>query len=564
MHRFGHTVLIWAVLGAVLLGCTTPPPRRDPGAPGTEPAQGASQPKKISTAMMGNPASPYVGVVTGSGGNIRGHDGFEQLVAVGMTMPDDRGALRPFLAEAVPSIENGLWRVLSDGGMETTWKIREGARWHDGTPITVDDFLFTIRVFQDRELVFPRNPAYDLVRNIEAPDQRTVTVLWNRPFIEADDLFTMPPLPKHLLERPYLEEKARFTNLPYWSDEFVGTGPYRLAEWVRDSHAVLRANDTYVLGRPKIEEIVVRFIPDENAFIANILANNVDVTLAKSLTLEQTLEIREQWRDGRVEVTLETAMKIWPQFLNPNPTVVGDVRFRRAMLHGINRQQMVDSFMSGLSQIAHSVLLPWEAEFDEVQSTVVKYDYDTRRAVQLIESIGLTRGSDGFFRDAAGQRISVEISATADDQNTKPMFAVADDWQRIGVGVEPVVIAPQRARDREYRATFPAFTLQGGASGVTRLKELHSSQARVPENNYTGGNYSRYMNAEFDAALERFTSTIPRRERVDALREVVRHMTDQLNMMNLFYAAATTMMHNRMRNAGRAPSWNAQEWDVAS
>jgi ABC-type transport system substrate-binding protein len=182
----------------------------------------------------------------------------------------------------------------------------------------------------------------------------------------------------------------------------------------------------------------------------------------------------------------------------------------------------------------------------------------------MIESIGYTRASDGFFRDGRGQRLSVELSATADDQNTKPLYAVSDDWQRIGVAVDTVSIPRQRASDREYRATFPAFTLQGGGSGVGRLKELHSSQARVPENNYTGGNYSRYSNPEFDAHIERFTSTIPRRERMDALRQVVGHMTDQLSMMNLFYAASTTMVHNRMQNAGRTPSWNAQEWDLAS
>ena len=100
--------------------------------------------------------------------------------------------------------------------------------------------------------------------------------------------------------------------------------------------------------------------------------------------------------------------------------------------------------------------------------------------------------ADGFFRDAGGQKLSVEINATSEDQNTKPMFAVADYWQRIGVGVETVVIPIQRQRDAEYRATFPAFNLSGGASGVAAIKGQHGSQARLPETRYTGNNYSRY------------------------------------------------------------------------
>ena len=58
----------------------------------------------------------------------------------------------PVLAEAIPSFENGLWKVFPDGQMETTWKIREGARWHDGTPFTSGDVLFTSKLEQDKEL----------------------------------------------------------------------------------------------------------------------------------------------------------------------------------------------------------------------------------------------------------------------------------------------------------------------------------------------------------------------------------------------------------------------------
>jgi ABC-type transport system substrate-binding protein len=167
-----------------------------------------------------------------------------------------------------------------------------------------------------------------------------------------------------------------------------------------------------------------------------------------------------------------------------------------------------------------------------------------------------------MFKDSSGQPLVVQISSTNEDQNTKPMFSVADYWQRVGVGVETVVIPIQRQRDREYRAIFPGFTLQGGGSGVAAIKNSHGSQARLPENNYTGSNYSRYQNPEFDALIDRYQSTIPHPERMEALRQVVRHMTDQLNMMNLYYATSSTMLSNRMVNAGRDPTWNVHQWDL--
>jgi ABC-type transport system substrate-binding protein len=99
---------------------------------------------------------------------------------------------------------------------------------------------------------------------------------------------------------------------------------------------------------------------------------------------------------------------------------------------------------------------------------------------------------------------------------------------------------------------------------VPALNGLHSSQARLPSNSYIGGNYSRYMVPEFDALLDRFHGTIPRAERADALRAVIQHMTENLNMINLHYSAATTMMHTRLTNVGkgRSPTWNVHEWDV--
>lgn len=554
------TGLCGLVLAVLAAGCASPD-----GAGSRQAAPAPAAPKRITTAMMGNPPGAFDRFIGGgSGGNIPGISGLEQLVTVGFSIANDKGARVPMLAEAVPSVENGLWKVLPDGRMETTWRIRQGAQWHDGTPFTSEDVLFTARVEQDRELPIPRNSAYEVIESIEAPDAQSVRVTWKKTYIEADQLWGNARLPKHIFEQVYPERKDAIVTMPYWTSEFVGTGPYKIRQWVRDSHAVLEANDAYALGRPKIDEIVVKFLADENAFMANILAGEVDVTLGKSITLEQTLSVRDQWREGHVEISGDTAMKVWPQFLNPNPAIVANVQFRKAMQHSMDRQQMVDTIMGGLSSIAHSQLLPTDREIAEVDSAIVKYEYDPRKAAQMIEGLGYTKGPDGFFRDGSGQRLQVEISATAEDQNTKPMFAVADGWQRMGVGVDAVVIPTQRQSDREYRANFPAFTLQGGGGGVASVDRFVSSQARLPERNYAGSNYSRYMNPEFDALVERFLSTIPWNERMQALRAVMHHMTDQLNVLSIYYAASTSMIGNRMVNVGPNPTWNAHEWDVKS
>jgi len=118
-----------------------------------------------------------------------------------------------------------------------------------------------------------RNIAYEAVERVEAPDPQTIVVHWKKPFIDADRMFSRQyafPLPKHLLEDPYNEDKPNVLQHPYWTTDYVGAGPFKLREFARGSHLILEANDRYLLGKPKIDEIEIRFIPDSNTLVANI------------------------------------------------------------------------------------------------------------------------------------------------------------------------------------------------------------------------------------------------------------------------------------------------------
>jgi len=82
-------------------------------------------------------------------------------------------------------------------------------------------------------------------------DARTLRVTWSGPYLEADRLFGFGhtvPLPRHLLERSYQEEKDSFLQHPYWGDQFVGAGPFKVREVAPARHYLLEANEQYVLG----------------------------------------------------------------------------------------------------------------------------------------------------------------------------------------------------------------------------------------------------------------------------------------------------------------------------
>jgi peptide/nickel transport system substrate-binding protein len=526
-------------------------------------------PKRITGVIFGEPASLHVALSPPQSGP----GSISALVGGSLTVADNQGVRRATVADAVPSDENGLWRVLPDGRMETTWRLRPGAQWHDGQPLTSADLLFTTRVERDPELPEFRSAAYDSVESVEALDAQQVLVRWKRPYVWADKMFGGTTdngggntIPAHLLEQTYQTSKGSFRELPYWTDPdtFVGFGPFKLREWVRGSHMLLEANDRYVAGRPKIDAIEIRFVFDDQTLMANLLANAVDVTLSTNLAIEQAVEMRDRWGGGRMLLENSSWIALYPQFINPTPPVVADLRFRRALLHAIDRQAMVDTIQGGLVPVAHSFVSPNDAEFRDTESAAVRYDYDPRRAAELLTEIGYARGADGAFRDQDGERLGLEARTTANPSiHTRAFFPVVDYLQQLGLGIDPVVIPAQRVNDLEYRTQQPSFELIRYPNGAENLYRLHSSQTPLPDNKYTGRNRSRYVNPAFDALIDRYHTTIPWPERTQVMRDIVHYISDQLLVMGLFYDARAYFISNRMQKVyGGSLTWNAEEWDV--
>jgi peptide/nickel transport system substrate-binding protein len=559
----------------LFVACTAAPApgERAAGDGGAGASRGA--PVRLAAAIRGLPPSMIALKTNRSVGSIPGLDAIEELLHAGLTHADEQAQMHAQLAEAVPTLENGLWRISPDGRMETTWRIRPDARWHDGTPVTTDDIRFGALIEQDTELGIPRPPVFDLIDQIDTPDARTVVVQWKQPYIEADALFgyiVAGPLPAHILEGPYRADKASFPAHPYWTTAYVGAGPYKLRDWVTDSHVVVVANDDYVLGRPKIDEIEVRFIVDHSALTANLLAGSVSMALGRSLvTVEQADAVRAQLPDFKTVTSFRSWYRLAPQFLNTDPPVVADARFRRALMHAVDRDALNDSFTGGQSAIAHTWVAPDTREYREIDASIVKYPYDPRRATQMVEALGYTRAADGLLVDGAGQRIRPTVwTTTRAELQPKIVLAIVDGWKQAGIDAEPNFIPPQQIGDREMRAQFPAFEMILGPNGLRAedVMRYHGSNTPLPENGFrVTGNNARYRNPEFDALLERYITTIPRAERIQTLGQIVRHQTEELTWMGLIYDVDVTLFSGRIANVrargDRATqAWNAHEWEL--
>jgi peptide/nickel transport system substrate-binding protein len=567
-RAFVLAVVIASVLAA---GCSPGASQR--GSEPSSPGQSAAK-KRLTAGMFSDPAGLHLEMTNpgGSTGSAPGLGELYQLVHAGASFYDDAEVLQPRLAERVPSAENGDWKISPDGRMETAWTLRNGVTWQDGTPLTAADFVFTIQVNQDKEIGIVNPAALDLVETVEAPDPRRVVVRWKSPFIEADQIFIpglAMPLPKHLLEEPFKEDKARFLSLPYWRDAFVGAGPYRIQGWHPGSHVVLTANDAYLLGRPKIDEIEIRFISDLNAVIANLLSGAIEKPIGRGLRIEHVLQIRDMTDQIRVAVgdTKGGVLPMYPQFIDTNPTIIKNAEFRKALMTAIDRKEMDDTINFGLGGIADSWLQPDKPEYAAVKDRIVRYPLDPRRATEMIQTLGYAKGGDGVFRDAAGDKLSLQVRTT--EQNTiqaRAIFPLVDYWKRIGIDAESLIVPNQLISDREYRSQFPGFELVSSGQTVksSSIRQFHSTSAPLPTNRFQGSNRARYQNPEFDALIDKYVVTIPTGQRMSILGDIINLQTDLLTTFPLFYQGEGSVLGAaRLKNSTGSKMWNVHLWDVA-
>jgi peptide/nickel transport system substrate-binding protein len=281
--------------------------------------------------------------------------------------------------------------------------------------------------------------------------------------------------------------------------------------------------------------------------------------------IDQALTIKEQWRDGQVAMDPAGWVVAYAQSIDPTPRIVLNPQFRRALLHAVDRQQLADTLMQGLLPVADSVFSPGTREYEATRGSVVRYEYDPARAGRMLEELGFSRGGDGTFRDGSGQPLQLEVRSYAQrDIHHKTLFPLVDSWKQLGVAAEPVALPADRARDAREQATFPSFLVLRQPHGVNRMVAFHSAQARTAERNYQGTNNGRYLNPELDNLIDRYQTTVPMSERMQFAGQIVRHMTEQLPVLPLFYDALPIFVSNRVQNVHPHSNlaWNVHEWDV--
>lgn len=444
--------------------------------------------------------------------------------------PQTRGAAA-YLAEELPSVENGAWKVLPDGRMETTYKIRKNATWQDGRPITAHDWTFAFTARRDPE--FPGH-SVDVERRIAqavALDDHTLFLEWREAYLWAGmvHLPEFSPMARHKLEPLYRQDRASFFDGPHWREEFLGSGPYRVVSWDPGVEIAFKAYEGFVLGKPGIEEVRVRFIGDTNTIVANLLSGSIDVSFSPFIGFPQGQALEQGGWSGKVEYWAESGLPRFLEFQGRDwgntQRAVFDPRVRRASHHAIDRKSIVDEIFAGRAVVAYHWVPPIDPAFLAVNRAVPGYEYDPRRAEAVLREAGWVKGADGRARNAAGEVLSIPMMNHPSETAQLDAAVVVDNWRVVGITSEIYRLSQHEIRDNELRSKFPA--VQYSIRGLTLDNMVWTApQVSRPEARWSGQNRTGYVNPTLDDLWSRVLGSVDPKERESWLIEAAKVMID--------------------------------------
>jgi peptide/nickel transport system substrate-binding protein len=561
----------WLLVSVLLVGCASPGSNRGTDSGMAAPPPSAPTPKVLTFALRVEPLYLTTRGLRTSAATI---SSTVRLFNAGLSYTDELGHYHPYTAEALPQLNTDTWKVLPDGRMETTYRLKPNLTWHDGTPLTTQDYVFALQVYQTPAFAQAGSPPQTHIESIETLDPRTMVIHWKRPYAEADlvdnttiysqNSNALPALPRHLLQEVLASgDPEALVAHPYWANEFVGLGPWKLTRWEPGAFIEGEAFAGHVLGRPKIDRIRVVFTPDPNAALANLLSGNVQIAMDDTTRYQQTSILEREWTSNRGGTVLKgfdqhRRMEIQTHPERANPAALMDVRVRRALAYALDREALNEALIDGQGKIAHTLINPSEDYFPEAEGVVTRYPFDLRQTEQLLASVGYVKGADGGYTSPTAGRFAVEVKTLAGGQNEAEMAILGDQLRRAGFAATEAVLPAAQIQDGQARATFSGVqTTSGGFIDI-----LSSKNTSRPENRWQGHNRGSWANPEFDRLIDLFETTLERPERARHIAQAAKLYSDEVPSIPLYHNVRVVPHVAALKGPVPGIPWNVHLWEL--
>lgn len=440
------------------------------------------------------------------------------------------------------------WTVSPDG-LTITFHLRHGVKFHDGREYTSRDAMFNYRFMVDPKTPTPYGGDYLKVVKAETPDRYTFRVHYKEPFAPALASWSLPQMPAHLLEG----QDPRTSPL---GRAPVGTGPYRFVRWIPGSRVELSYFADYFEGRPNLDDIIFRVIPDDSTLFLELMAGGIDwmgLTPLKYQRQTDTPFFKKNFR--KYKYLSSTYAYVGYNLKDPR---FQDARVRRALTYAIDKEEIIKGVLLGLGKPATGPYKPGTYWYNP---NVRRYPYDPAKARELLAQAGWKDSDGDGWLDKNGQRFEFSLMTNQGNKNRENAVVIIQHrLAQIGVKVVPRTIEwAAFINDFIDKGRFEAVVLAWTMVQDPDLYDVwHSNQ--IGKLNFTG-----YKNAEVDTLLEQGRQTFDRQKRKAIYDRVQEILADDQPYTFLYVPDALPVVQARFHGIEPAPAgigYNFIRWWV--
>lgn len=463
------------------------------------------------------------------------HGEINLLLFNGLTAHDGNNQVIPGLAES--------WDF-DEATTTYTFHLRDGILWHDGTPFTADDVNFTIEAIMNPENGSENAPNFEDVEAINIADDHTISFQLTAPNVAFLDYMTMPILPKHLLEGEDMQTSDFFRHP-------IGTGPYKLVRWDEGQAITLEKNADYFRGAPKIDRVIFKIVPDDNAKALQLRSGELDLA---QLTPKDAQTFQKA--DGFTHYDMKTADYRGILFNFANPYWQKNRDLIPAVCYALDREAIIKAVLLGQGMPAYG---PLQRNLYNNEA-VEHYDYNPEKAEQILKDAGCEKQSDGFYY-RNGEKVGFTITVAQGDQVRSDIAQIAaQELREIGMDVRvdiPTEVdwAGQMAYLIGWGSPFDADDHTYKVFGTGK-----------------GANYSSYSNKDVDRYLTEARSSDDPAVRKEAYAKFQEALAKDPAFAFICYIDANYVAKSNIQGInpdtvlghhGVGIFWNIADWEIA-
>lgn len=397
------------------------------------------------------------------------------------------------------------WEV-SEDGLTWTFYLRKGVKFHDGTDFTAEDVKWTIDTIKDPDTGSPFMGDLEAIKEVEVVDDYTVKMILNYPFPNL--LFNLSNTAAGIHPANAYEKYGD----DYGKKIVIGTGPYKLQEWIPGDKTVLVKNEEYNWG-PEwmsnrgpalIDKIVLKVIPDENSRIMELEVGGIDI-------LRNVPEIYVEKLEGNPDITVykEPATKLGYLAFATDKEPFNDVRVRRALNHALNKEEIIQFVFKGIGEVAYGYLPPALKDEYLEESQDLAYEYDPEKAKQLLAEAGYPNGFEAT------------LSANNSSKSSKLAEIIQSQLKDVGINAKIQLYDSSSYTDMLKEGKQELFINEYSWPNADIIDWfLLSSRFPYP-------NHSRWIDDKTDEMITYAAQRPTWAERAEAYKDVQRYLIDQ-------------------------------------